>query len=377
VGFFRTLSIFLAICGGLAFIYRADLMAVFEKANAPFASPPGVPIESLQRVYGQLRIAPLPANLVRQEKIAGALKDLTISFCDKTAIYRLYKGLVENKERQPASVALLAFADACPNSEGERHAAANILFGMGDYAAVLPVADQLVTMSPEVAQYYYLRGQALSALRRYESAIGDFNSALALSDDLKQVTSGVFTSLADAYAANGQYCQAMTAIQTYTQIDPFKRDTAPARKLVSDYGSKGSCAQNYARGSAVIPRSRSDVTIVKATVNGVPGKFIVDTGASLVALGPDFAKRANVKQAGSDRRLYMHTANGVTEASLATLGSVEIDSLHADAVTAAVMPKPVGGDIDGLLGMSFLARFDVALDAKSVRISERKSTSAD
>lgn len=377
MGLLRTLLIFVSICAALALVFRGELSALLERGGAAFPTPAGVDATALERVYRQLGIAPLNRALVVQEKIAGGLKDLTISFCDKTAIYRLYKGLEENKERKSASVALLSFADACPNSEGERNAAASLLYGMGDYAAVLPIIDKLVALRPEVAQYYYTRGQTLNALGRFEESASDFSSALSLMDDLKEARSGVFVGLANAYAATGKYCQAMTAIQTYVQADPLERDIAASRKLIADYGAKGSCAQSYARGSEVIPRTKQDVTIVKAAVNGVVGSFILDTGASLVALGPDFAKSAKVSSGPSARRLVMHTANGVADAVLATLDSVEVGKVRADTVSAAIMSKPVAPGIDGLLGMSFLARFDVAMNAKAVQIKERQKGAAE
>ena len=370
MGFLRTFFIFLVLCGGLAFVFRSELTELSGRFGSSFAKPAGGVSEAIGKVYSRLGIVPLNSQLAVQPTIAGALKDLTISFCDKTAIFRLYKGLVESGERKPAATALLAFADACPNSDGERYTAANILFGMGDYAAVLPVADKLITTHPEVGQYYYTRGQALSALGRDEDATRDFTSALALIDDLKKVRSGVFTALADAYAATGNYCQAMTAIQTYVHIDTLNRDTAPTRKLISDYGAKGDCALNYARGSEIIPRTRPDVTFVRATINGVSGNFILDTGASLVTLGPEFAMKANVQPAKGDRRVFMHTANGVSDAALTTVASVDVGKVHADMVSAAIMSKPVAPGIDGLLGMSFLARFEVVLDSKSVHIKE-------
>lgn len=377
MGFLRTLLIFLTLCGGLAFVFRDELFKLPARLGSPSASsPPGISPEALEAVYKRLGIAPLDWQLVAQRTIAGALKDLANSFCDKTAIYSLYKGLVENKERKPAATALLAFADACPNSEGERYTAANVLFGMGDYAAVLAIADKLVAKRPEVAQYYYTRGQALSALGRHEEATRDFTSALALIDDLKDVSGGIFTSLADSYAATGKYCQAMTAIQTFVHVDALNRDTAPARKLIADYGTKGDCTQNYARGSVDIPRTRPDVTLVTVAINGVKGSFVLDTGASLVTLSSDFARKANVQQMKGDQRVFMHTANGVSDAVLTSVASIEVGKVHAETVSAAIMSKPLGPAIDGLLGMSFLARFDVVLESKAVRIKERAAASA-
>jgi aspartyl protease family protein len=374
----RTIFIFLVFCGGLAFLFRDALWDELSK-HAGIPAEPEVVSPALKEVYGRLGIPPLAADLARKQNVARALKDLTISFCDKTAIYRLSKALVAAGERKPAATALLKFASACPNADGERYTAANILSGIGDYAAVPPIIDRLIEHNPANAQYYYARGQALSALGRREESIDAFTSALALIDDLKRVNSRVFTALADAYAATGKHCQAMTVIQTYVHADVHKRDTAQTRKLISDYGAKGNCAQSYANGSEIVPRTRPDLTLVTATINGVKGSFILDTGASLVALSPEFAKKANALPSKGERRLLVHTANGVAGAALTTLESVRVGRVRADTVSAAIMSKPIAPGIDGLLGMSFLARFDVTLESKVVRIKERvaaASTSA-
>jgi aspartyl protease family protein len=376
VDFLRTLLVFLVLCGGVGFVFRDELSKLARLPSTPSRAPANTVSPALKSVYERLKIEPLSAQLSAQPGVAGALKDLTISFCDKTAIYRLMKGLVAEGERKPAATALISFADACPNTDGERYAAANVLFGMGDYAAVLPLAEGLIEKHPEVGQYYYTRAQALTALGRHEEATTDFTSALALVDDMKGVSSGVFSGLANAYAETGKYCQAMTAMQTFLHADALNRDTAPTRKLISDYGAKGNCVQNYARGSEVIPRTRRDVTVVKATINGVSGSFVLDTGASLVTLSPDFAKKANTSPSKNSRKLFVHTANGVAGAELITLDSIEVGKVRADMVSAAVISKPIGPGIDGLLGMSFLARFDVTLESKVVHIKERVASAA-
>ncbi len=370
-----TVLIFLCICGALAFFFREEVSKLVAMSSAPSNVQTGTQSpavsEQFKALYSRLKVEPFGANLLADSGIAGALKDMTISFCDKTAIYRLSKGLAEKGERKPAATALLAFAAACPKADGERYLAANFLFGMGDYAAVVPIMDDLIERHPEIDQYYYVRAQALDALGRHDEAISDLNSALALVDDLKQVSSQLFTTLASAYAKAGQFCQAMTVIQTYLHADVAKRDTAATRKLISGYGEKGNCAQSYAQGTEVIPRPRPDVTIVRAKINGKQGNFLLDTGASLVALSPEFAAKANASTSDKGRRLVVHTANGVTNAELTTLSSVEIGKVKADMVSAAILSKPIGPGIDGLLGMSFLARFDVVLEAKAVRIQER------
>lgn len=101
--------------------------------------------------------------------------------------------------------------------------------------------------------------------------------------------------------------------------------------------------------------------IAHVGVNGAVIRALVDTGASLVALSAEDAVKAGVTTRASDRRARFSTANGVVEAPVVRLASVEVGGIVVRDVEAAVMPH---GVLEGtLLGMSFLralAGFEVA-----------------
>lgn len=370
---FLTPLIFVVLCGVLGFLFRNEIrLLIAHPQSGPSSQISKVILDppKVAAVYERLKLKPLPDELAANDDIRRALKDLTESGCDKTAIFRLANAVFEAGEKRLASDAFLGFANSCPNSEGELNAAANMLYSMGDYAAVIPIADKLVSQRPEIGQYYYLRGQAFEATGKNEEAVRDYASAMGLVDDLKQVNDSVFTHLASSYAAIAKFCQAMTTIQTYVYADVATRDTAAARKLIDDYATKGKCELNYANGSETIPRTQQGVILANVSVNGARGRFVIDTGASLVAIDPAFAKKAKIKTENAST-VVIHTANGIGKATLATAERVETGKVTAENVTVAINEKPFGGDIDGLLGMSFLARFDVTLGEKEIRIQSR------
>lgn len=104
--------------------------------------------------------------------------------------------------------------------------------------------------------------------------------------------------------------------------------------------------------------------MVTASVNGQPGRFVVDTGANLVALRRDFAGRAGISARTAGPPIRIQTANGVGLARLIRLDSLALQGASADSVEA-VMIDSLPGDIDGLLGLSFLSRFEFRLDAEA------------
>ncbi len=89
-----------------------------------------------------------------------------------------------------------------------------------------------------------------------------------------------------------------------------------------------------------------------ATVNGAPTRFVVDTGASLVALTPDDARAAGIGRSELVFDQLTQTANGRVRFAPVTLREIRIEQLSIENVPAAVIEN-----LDqSLLGMSFLKR---------------------
>jgi aspartyl protease family protein len=103
----------------------------------------------------------------------------------------------------------------------------------------------------------------------------------------------------------------------------------------------------------VYRRARDGHFYVDADVNGARIRFLVDTGATYVALSPDDARSAGLRVFDSDYTARSNTANGVTRVAPVTLRQVELDQLQLIDVRAVVMEKPMPVS---LLGMSFLSR---------------------
>ena len=97
------------------------------------------------------------------------------------------------------------------------------------------------------------------------------------------------------------------------------------------------------------PRGHFSLT---ATVNGTPTRFVVDTGASLVALTLDDARAAGIGRSELVFNQLTQTANGRVRFAPVTLREIRIEQLSIENVPAAVIEN-----LDqSLLGMSFLKR---------------------
>jgi clan AA aspartic protease (TIGR02281 family) len=122
------------------------------------------------------------------------------------------------------------------------------------------------------------------------------------------------------------------------------------------------------------PQRGQNVVTVKAEINGVRGLFVLDTGATYVAMRSKFADRAKVSQVGASD-ITMATANGLTKAKLTKADKVTLGKLVATNGSVAVLDtdeKSYGAGVDGLLGMSFLSRFEVQIANGSIEVRTRR-----
>ena len=124
--------------------------------------------------------------------------------------------------------------------------------------------------------------------------------------------------------------------------DPDKPRTSQARAAVAP-GVSGVANQR-------ITRSFDGHFYLTAQVNGVPVRFMVDTGASMVALSAEDAERANVPLDGQIG--VARGAGGDVEMTQARIDSITVGGLTARAVRGAVVDQ-----LDhSLLGQSFLSQ---------------------
>jgi aspartyl protease family protein len=92
---------------------------------------------------------------------------------------------------------------------------------------------------------------------------------------------------------------------------------------------------------------------IRASVNGVSRRFLVDTGATLTAIAADTATEAQIEPQQLRQTVVLKTANGTTAAQLATVEELRVGNAVARNMDAVIVPGI--GDIN-VLGMNFLSR---------------------
>ena len=109
----------------------------------------------------------------------------------------------------------------------------------------------------------------------------------------------------------------------------------------------------YAR-SISIPRSPNGQFSVDGQISGRRVAFLIDTGATVIALRESEAWRLGFNLIPRDYTARMSTANGIVAGAPITLERVELGDLKAYNVAAVVLPDD--SLQQNLLGMSFLSQ---------------------
>ena len=82
--------------------------------------------------------------------------------------------------------------------------------------------------------------------------------------------------------------------------------------------------QTVAGGETRIPMSGDGHFWVRATINGQPSRFLIDTGATLTAVSPDTAADAGIEPQRLRQSVVLRTANGAVRAELATISELAL-----------------------------------------------------
>ena len=133
-----------------------------------------------------------------------------------------------------------------------------------------------------------------------------------------------------------------------TRSVQVERDQAVPRAAVSSTTSELTNQMTLRPG-------RGGHYFLTAEIGGADVDFLVDTGASMIALSFEDAERIGLDPDNLEYNGRVQTANGTTQVAPVTLDTVRVGQLEVDRVEAIVTRASMG---TSLLGMSFLRRLD-------------------
>jgi clan AA aspartic protease (TIGR02281 family) len=125
---------------------------------------------------------------------------------------------------------------------------------------------------------------------------------------------------------------------------------------------------------AVVPlKSNNQALMVDATLNQtVTGTFVVDTGATYTSISRDMAKEMGLDLTNCDH-IVITTANGRIEVPKVLIKRLKVKGLEAQNVEATVIDIHRGASFNGLLGLSFIKKFKLTIDANAGQLIFQRS----
>ena len=118
------------------------------------------------------------------------------------------------------------------------------------------------------------------------------------------------------------------------------------------------------RQPTVLEREDNGHFFTVADVNGEPIKFVVDTGATTVALTLDDARRAGVKFDPGQFEVVGSGASGAVRGQEVMLEDVVLDGKRVSGIHALVLD----GLGVSLLGQNYLRRYDMSINGDTMTI---------
>ncbi len=134
-------------------------------------------------------------------------------------------------------------------------------------------------------------------------------------------------------------------------------------------GSHISSSFSAPEKSGAIIRPINGMYKVPGFINRQPVEFLVDTGASSIALNANQARKLGINFRYEGEEGYSSTASGYAKIYKLKLDSVQIGDIVVNNVEAAVLE----GDFPttALLGMSFLNRVDMKRDGQLLMLEKK------
>ncbi|MFA5725806.1 MAG: retropepsin-like aspartic protease [Candidatus Omnitrophota bacterium] len=122
-------------------------------------------------------------------------------------------------------------------------------------------------------------------------------------------------------------------------------------------------------------RDLQGMTVNVTLNNKVSTSMVLDTGASLVIISKNIAEKLGMDLFGAQPDLKVQVADGrQIDAKRVIIQTMRVQEATANTVEAAVLLGDTGdlGFGDGLLGMSFLKRFNFKVDQKEKKLTLEK-----
>lgn len=122
---------------------------------------------------------------------------------------------------------------------------------------------------------------------------------------------------------------------------------------------------NNGRAVVVLEMNRSGHYIAPGKINNVPVRFLLDTGATDVAIPEKLASKIGLQKG---HRTLSQTANGTVNSYATTIERISLGGIELENIRASIFPGMPGGEV--LLGMSFLKHLEMNQKGRTLTLRQ-------
>ncbi|MBU0547553.1 MAG: retroviral-like aspartic protease family protein [Candidatus Omnitrophica bacterium] len=156
------------------------------------------------------------------------------------------------------------------------------------------------------------------------------------------------------------------------EAELIRREWADEKIKVQQRAKEAELRREHEPKEVSVDKQSGHVKVTTTLNNKIKANLILDTGASLVILSNKIANKLGVDvNDQSAHPIEMILADGrKVEAKMIFLESVSVQDSEVKNIEAAILPEKESAAIpeDGLLGMSFLKKFNFKIDQKNDKL---------
>lgn len=165
----------------------------------------------------------------------------------------------------------------------------------------------------------------------------------------------------------GQTVQGVTLIAADSDSASFDIDGDGKRRILRMGQSLAGGAATSARQSVALTADARGHFAAAGSLNGYPMTFMVDTGATAIAINATEARRMGLDYRAG-QAVGVSTAAGVTPAWRVKFNTVKVGGITLNQVDGLVVEAGLSVP---LLGMSFLNRMEMKRDGQTMTLTQR------
>ncbi len=155
--------------------------------------------------------------------------------------------------------------------------------------------------------------------------------------------------------------------------------SADSKQAVIEVGGKrythtlgSQISTSFAKGSTKrvsIYRNPRGMFTTVGSINGLPVNFLIDTGASAIAMGTFEARRLGLNYKIEGTEIVVRTASGLSNAYAVKLNTVKLGDIVQRNVEAFVIDNDEPDTV--LLGMSYLGQLNIVNEGAVMHLEQR------